>query len=132
MTRRQQRESTFCIVYSSMFWPDDLDNLIKNLILADDIKLDDYSISRSKNIIDKRQELDSKIKKYLRNWKPDRIPKTSLAILELAIYEILYDSEIPPPISINEAIELTKKYSKKEDAPFVNGVLSSLLRGEIK
>ena len=55
----------------------------------------------------------------------NRLSKVSLSLLRLAIYEILFEDEIPVSVSINEAVDLAKKYGTAEDAPFVNGVLGS-------
>ena len=75
-----------------------------------------------------RSVLDTKITPYLRKWELCRITRASLAILEMAFYEILYMDEIDPPVTINEAVELAKKYATPEDASFINGVLGSLVR----
>ena len=61
-------------------------------------------------------------------WSIKRITKTALAILRLAIYEIKYYDEIPVSVSINEAVELAKKYATKEDASFINGILSTVCK----
>ena len=57
-----------------------------------------------------------------------RISKTSLAILRLAVFEIKFMEDIPQSVSINEAVELCKKYATKEDASFVNGILASVVK----
>ncbi|MBO4468554.1 MAG: transcription antitermination factor NusB, partial [Clostridia bacterium] len=59
-------------------------------------------------------------------WSIGRISKTALAILRLAIFEMKYMEDIPVSVSINEAVELSKKYATKEDASFVNGILSTV------
>ena len=72
------------------------------------------------------QEIDKTIKKYAQNWALDRIAKTDLAILRLAIYELFFRNDIPPIVSINEAIELTKILSNDESKRFVNGILDKV------
>ena len=67
---------------------------------------------------------------FTKGWRINRISKISLAVLRVAVYEILYCEEIPVSVSINEAVELTKKYSITEDASFVNGLLGSLVKGK--
>jgi N utilization substance protein B len=68
-------------------------------------------------------EIDSVIRKYLRNWDFDRIARIDLAILRLAIYEMLKRRDIPPVVSINEAIDLSKQFSIPDAKRFINGIL---------
>lgn len=79
-------------------------------------------------IEDKKSEIDEEIKKYLKKgWSLSRISKPSLAILRLAIYEIKYVDSVPDSVSINEAVELAKKYTIDESG-FVNGILGAFVR----
>lgn len=72
------------------------------------------------------EAVDEIIKKYSQNWKFDRISKVDLAILRLAVYELLYRNDIPPIVSINEAIDLAKELSSPDSKRFVNGVLDKV------
>lgn len=74
-----------------------------------------------------REELDQLIQKNLKKWTLARIAKPDLIILRIAIYEMLYVSEIPAKVALNEALELTKKYSDDDSRKFVNGVLSNIV-----
>lgn len=76
--------------------------------------------------LDKLESVDELIRKYSQNWKFDRISKIDLAILRLAIYELLFRKDIPPIVSINEAIELAKELSTSDSKRFVNGVLDKV------
>ena len=77
-------------------------------------------------------ELDGYIEKYTVGWKFSRISRTALAIIRIAMYEVLYmPDEVPPRAAINEAVELAKKYEEPETVPFVNGVLGSFVKGEV-
>jgi N utilization substance protein B len=69
------------------------------------------------------EEVDAVIQKYLRNWDFDRIARIDLAILRLAIYEMLKRRDIPPIVSINEAIDLSKEFSIPDAKRFINGIL---------
>ena len=69
------------------------------------------------------KEIDEIICQYLRNWDFDRIARIDLAILRLAIYEMLKRRDIPPIVSINEAIDLSKEYSIPDAKRFINGIL---------
>ena len=74
------------------------------------------------------EEIDSIIEPNLRKWSKNRISRVALSALRGAVCEILYDREIPESVSINEAVEIVKKFSGKEEASFVNGVLGSIVK----
>ena len=73
-------------------------------------------------------EIDNYIKRFVKDWSFNRIAKVDLAILRLAICEILYCDDIPACVSINEGIELAKKYSGEKAGKFINGILGRLVR----
>ena len=74
-------------------------------------------------------EIDAAISKSAKNWSMDRIAKVDLAILRLAVFELLFRGDIPPIVSINEAIDLAKTYSTAESKRFINGVLDNVKGG---
>jgi transcription antitermination protein NusB len=73
--------------------------------------------------IEHRDELDRMISKYTKNWDLRRIATVDRNVLRLAIYEMLYREDIPPVVSINEAVDIAKKFSTQESGKFVNGIL---------
>lgn len=79
-------------------------------------------------LCNKKGEVDELIERYSSNWRLARIPKTDLAILRVAICEILYDKGIPAAVSVNEAVELAKTYGTEESARYVNGILGKVVR----
>ena len=78
------------------------------------------------------QEIDEIIRKYSASWHITRIPGSALAVLRVAVYEILYRSDVPVGAAINSAVEIDKHYDEPETAAFVNGVLGGFVRGEGK
>ncbi|OQX87895.1 MAG: hypothetical protein B6D55_01940 [Candidatus Omnitrophica bacterium 4484_70.2] len=76
--------------------------------------------------------LDQIIKKYVENWEIERLAIIDKNILRMGIYELLFLEEIPPKVSINEAIELAKKFGDIDSARFVNGVLDRIYKKESK
>lgn len=76
-------------------------------------------------VTEKRQELDEKISRLSENWKINRISTLARAILELAMYEALYVSDVPVNVAIHEAVLLAKKYEEAETVKFVNGILGA-------
>ena len=76
-----------------------------------------------RGVIEKWTELDGQIAKHAKNWTLHRIAAVDRSILRLAIYEMLFREDIPPVVSINEAIDIAKRYSTDESGKFVNGIL---------
>lgn len=81
-------------------------------------------------IADHGYELDQYIERYAVGWKFARIPLVASAIMRLAMYEILYMPDIPHGASINEAVEIAKKYETPETVKFINGILGTFVRQE--
>ncbi len=75
-------------------------------------------------------ELDTYIETYSKGWRFERISRTALAIMRLAMFEILYSPDVPDAVALNEAVELAKKYEDEQTVPFINGILGSFLKGE--
>ena len=81
-------------------------------------------VARYVDIIDKIDEIDKKISEVSKGWTIDRIGKVELAVIRLAVYEILFDEGIPASVAINEAVELAKKFGPQDSYSFVNGILA--------
>lgn len=81
------------------------------------------------SIMDNREIIDKYIEDNLEGWSIYRLAKVDLAVLRIAIYEILFRQDIPVEVSINEAIEIVKKYSSYDSFKFINGVLGGFVRG---
>ena len=84
-----------------------------------------------RGVADHAPELDGYIAKYAKGWNFARIPLVASAIMRVAMYEILYMPDIPHGASINEAVEIAKKYETPETVKFINGILGSFVRQEI-
>jgi len=93
-------------------------------------KQQDYISTLVKGIYEHAPELDGYIDKYSVGWKFGRISRTAVAIMKLAMYEVLYMPDVPDKAAINEAIELAKQYEPPETVSFINGILGSFSRGE--
>ncbi len=127
MTRSEAREKAFFILFEKIF-NDDLpvSQIIDDAESNDFIKINNFA----RNILDiteaNQAEIDALISENSRGWNITRLPKVSLAILRLAIGEMKYCDEVPVGVSVNEAVELTKKYGTPDDASFVNGILGTI------
>ncbi len=95
-------------------------------------KQQDYIRSVVIGCCEHRDELDDIIQTYSQGWKITRISRIAVAILRTALYEIIYVDDIPAKVSINEAVELSKKYEESETVSFINGILGSYMRSDIK
>lgn len=76
--------------------------------------------------VEKRPVIDEKIQQYTEHWEISRIATVDRNILRLAMYEMLFRDDIPPVVSINEAVDIAKKFSTQESGAFVNGILDRL------
>lgn len=83
-----------------------------------------------KGISEHGYELDQYIEKYAKGWKFERIPLVAAAVMRLAMYEILYMPDIPNAASINEAVEIARKYENEDVVRFINGILGTFVRTE--
>lgn len=128
MTRKQAREEAFILIFEKEFNDDDLADILSLAEEVRDITADDYIKNVFFGVFENIDAIDEIISQNAVGWTIKRITKTALAILRLAIYEIRYYDEIPVSVSINEAVELAKKYATKEDASFVNGILSTVAK----
>ena len=129
ISRYKMREQAFFLCFESLFSDSDIDELADNAGDARDEFLSDYAIDCAKGITAHREEIDEMISAKLKSgWKIGRISRVSLAIMRLAIYEMLYIDSIPVSVSINEAVELSKKYTVQDDTSFINGVLGAVAK----
>ncbi len=87
-----------------------------------------YILRVLEGVIEKRPLLDEKIGKTAQGWSLDRMPMIDLIIMRLAVWEMMFEENIPGSVSISEALELTERYSDPDDKKFVNGVLGAILR----
>lgn len=90
---------------------------------ADEVAIRGFGEPLIKGVLENRDRLDSKIEQYVKNWSLQRIAAVDRNILRLAMYEMVYRKDVPPVVSINEAVEIAKKFSTDESGKFVNGIL---------
>lgn len=128
MTRKQAREETFILIFEKELNDNSLEEILSLAEEVRDIKADDYVKNVFFGVFENLETIDDTISQNAVGWAINRITKTALAILRLAVYEIKFYSEIPVSVSINEAVELAKKYATKEDASFINGILSTVVK----
>ncbi|MBD3330228.1 transcription antitermination factor NusB [Candidatus Peregrinibacteria bacterium] len=81
-----------------------------------------------KGIVEHKDKIISVIQKFAPEWPVDKIARVDRAVLEIGIYEILYNKEIPDIVAINESIEIAKHFGDENSPKFINGVLSSVMK----
>lgn len=128
MTRKIAREEAFILIFEKAFNDSELTDILELAAEMRDLEPDDYIKNVFFGVFQNLEEIDAVISENAVGWKIERISKTALSVLRLSIYEIKFIEDIPNAVSVNEAVELCKKYATKEDASFVNGILSTVLK----
>ena len=128
MKRCKARAQAFAVTFERTINRESVSRMIDAGGLCQNMIVDDFAERLAEGAEQHEAEIDAQIEKNIRGWKMNRLSKVSLSLLRLAIYEILFEDEIPVSVSINEAVDLAKKYGTAEDAPFVNGVLGSVAK----
>lgn len=135
MTRRELRDNVFKMLFRIEFhkaeeMPEQLALFEDELETLFDGKQGqenrDYLTNKCNDIFSHITELDEAINEVSSGWKTSRMSKVDLTIIRLAVYEMRYEEDIPVAVSINEAVELAKKYGTDDSASFVNGILAKL------
>jgi N utilization substance protein B len=126
--RSEEREFAFTMLYASEFNQEPLNIQIEHLDELSQQKATPYVRRLISFYMNSKDEFDGLIKKKLENWDLKRVAIIDKVILRMAIVEIVHFDDIPPEVSINEAIELAKKYSTAGSGKFINGLLDAIYR----
>ncbi len=130
MTRKEAREQAFVLIFEKQFRDDSPDEILNYAKEIRGFETDEYTELVFRGVNDRCAQLDEIISANLKNWKLERVSKVALAVLRLAVYEMKFIEDVPLSVSINEAVELCKKFAEKDDASFVNGILGSISKAE--
>lgn len=128
MTRRESRELAFVLLFEKSFTEGTIADILQNAEEARDVAGDTFAIALAEGAVDHIEEIDALISEHSHKWSTARLSRVALAIMRLAVFEMLWVEEIPISVSINEAVELAKMYGSDADASFVNGVLGGIAR----
>ncbi len=128
MTRKMAREEAFILIFEKVFTKESTEDILQLANESRDLVPDDYIKTVFSGVYENVEKLDSIISSTAVGWKIERISKTALCVLRLALFEIKFMDDIPLSVSINEAVEICKKYATSEDASFVNGILSTVAK----
>lgn len=130
MKRSESREQAFMLVFERSFKDESIDEIIEEAVIGRNIEVDDYAYQLAKDVAGHMPWLDEIITKYSKRWKINRMSRVALSILRMSMWEIDHIDSVPIGVSINEAVELAKKYGNADDFAFVNGVLGAYVRGK--
>lgn len=125
MKRSEIREAAFFLTFEKLFSDETPDAIIDAAYEVDEFEMNEDAEKLFVAVNSKAPEIDEIISKYSDKRQFNRIPKVSIAILRIAIYEMLYDDKVPVNVAISEAVILAKKFSYAPDVQFVNGILGA-------
>ncbi len=126
--RRIVREKVLQILYAYTMNKESLDALVGGVLVDVEEKVDkDFAEELVHKVLAHKEELDKEIKRRVDNWEMNRIALIDKILLRIGICELLYFPDIPPKVSINEAIEIAKTYSTARSGKFINGILDAVL-----
>ena len=131
MTRREIREQVFKMLFRVEFY--NQEEMSEQIALCEDDACSwkerdkTYIFEKVEKISEKIEEIDAKINEVSEGWKTGRMGKVDLTLIRLAVYEMLYEEDVPAKVAINEAVELAKQYGTDNSPSFVNGVLAKLV-----
>ncbi|EOU1476955.1 MAG: transcription antitermination factor NusB [Clostridium perfringens] len=132
MNRVKSREYLLQLAYQMEITSETALETFNSFMENEDISKDDLDLAYIKSgllgIEENKGKLDSLIESQLVKWKLNRISKVNLSILRISTYEMLFAEDVPGKVSINEAIELCKKYSDNKSVSFINGVLDKVYK----
>ena len=132
MNRRKSREIAMKLLFQMSINKENYVDVIENFKEHTDVDLQDIDMSYITKVLagihENGKEIDKNIEKHLIKWKLNRLSKMNLAILRVSTYEILFEEEIPDKVSVNEGIELAKKYGEESSPAFINGILAKMIK----
>jgi N utilization substance protein B len=127
MQRKQARENAFMLIFESVCKKDETaEEIFTKATELRGLEYDGYVTDVFFGAYENAEVIDQRMEKHLKGWKKERISPVSMAILRLGFYEMLYMADIPSKVTINEAIELAKKFDDEKSYSFVNGVLNAV------
>lgn len=127
-TRRKAREMALCALYAHELSKNPIDYIIKDLLTEEECgDIREFCCELVRVTLQHSIEFDKMIKQKALNWDFDRIAILDRIILRIAMCEFLYFCDIPPKVSMDEAIEIAKIYSTEKSGKFINGILDSVL-----
>lgn len=127
MNRKTARENAFILIFEKIFKSDETaEEVFRGATEIRGLEYDDYVKNVFFGSCENQVIIDELIDRHTVGWKKERISPVSMSVIRLATYEMMFIEDIPSRVSINEAIELSKKYDDEKSYSFVNGVLNGI------
>ncbi len=127
ISRRKSRENAVVLLYQRDLRKKELDLILKTELLAGN-EYDEFTLKLLRGVDENISKIDKTIMEIVENWTLYRIAIIDRNILRVAVYEMLFENDIPLKVSVDEAIEIAKSLGQKEDTPkFINGILGKIL-----
>ncbi len=127
--RRQSREFALQVLYQWEITGQDAAGALAQFRqhLSPEETRDEFMESLVRGVLDHREEIDRMIEDHSENWRLERMPVVDRNVLRIAAFELLYCEDIPPKATLNEAIELGKRFGSEESGSFINGILDRIM-----
>ncbi|GEA31814.1 transcription antitermination factor NusB [Clostridium diolis] len=130
MNRKLSREKAMELLFGMTLSKDTMEDAVEAFVENYEGDIKEIDLTYVKQVLigvnNNKEAIDKVIQENLHNWKIERISKVNLSILRIATYELLYDKEVPRGVAINEALEITRRYSDEKSVSFINGVLDKV------
>ena len=132
--RRKSREFALQVLYQLNITQQDVNKTLAQFQdhFSGGDERDDFMEHLVNGVMDHCQEIDRLIEKYSENWRLDRMNMIDRTILRIATFELLYCEEIPPKVTMNEAIELGKRFGSEDSGSFINGILDRIQKEAVR
>ncbi len=128
--RSELREVAMTVIYQAYIFQDSNQDFDANELIKEQLEVENEFVNELVfNVLDKQKEINKLANKYLVDWNINRLSKVDKAILSIAIYELMY-TETPSVVAINEALELSKKYSDEKVTKMINATLDKIYHNE--
>jgi len=127
-SRRQGRELALQVLYQCEFNPQSVAEAVKHFMAWAEAEPDSqaFAMALAEGVVAHREDLDARLAEVAEHWSVDRMAAVDRNILRIGVYELMFSPDVPAKVVINEAIELSKKFSSVSSSRFVNGVLDAI------
>jgi len=130
MKRSVAREQAFILIFEKSFREETIPEIIEAAVIARQLEENTFMSELAVGTFENLEAIDQLIDKHCIGWKKERLSRVALAILRLCCFELMFRPDIPVGVSIDQAVELAKKFATADDASYINGVLGSVSRTE--
>ncbi len=132
LLNQKLREKVLTLLYEKEFREESLEELNDLLYEDEDEEIGEEAVEMAKAIIEKKDEIDKIIKRFLENWTFDRIAALDKEALRIGIYELIYRRDLEPKIVIDRIVRISKKFGEKDSGKFVNGILGAVYKNYVE